>query len=405
MERLFHLLTFMLFLVGTNVFAWEISKVAIIGVAPMQGFQKFIPETDMISPKSAAFSPDGQLLVVNALEAGKTFAYAVGTWEKVWEVRHVFPASEQSKHLAIIPDRLKGYFDFPSPPKGWFGKPVEMAFTPDGRFLYISSYRKDFDKHGHYASSVSVIDTAAGKIVESLPSGPIPKSLEISPDGTRLIVADWGDNTISVWGLGVEGRPVALVNHFAAGERLNLSGLTGDRDVQCGWCLRGVAITSDGTVAFVSRMSKKHGLDLVDLTSGEYIGFKGGVPASLAYLVRAGQRIYASSCAGKIIARIDEHELLDLDKGKERPSTWRTKNTGSIMRTVTAAGGLIVAALHEAQQIGIFDANTLALIGMEQAPAWPVGACISPDLQWVAVTAQGYKGSGGHKVAVYRVTP
>ena len=226
-----------------------------IGPVRLSHFPRAVIEPDMHSPKSAAFTPDGKLLLINALESGTTFAYETGTWRKVWAVHHRFSADEQRREEACVPESFRQFFDFPPKPRAWTGKPVEMAITPDGRLAYITSYRRDFDQHGHLASSVSIIDIAAGRLVDSLPSGPIPKSLAISADGTRLVVADWGDNTVSVWELDKNGLPLRLLNHFAAGKRLAVAGLTGNRDVECGYCLRGVVFASDGKTALISRMT------------------------------------------------------------------------------------------------------------------------------------------------------
>lgn len=373
-----------------------------IGTFRLSHFPSAVIEPDMHSPKSAAFTPDGKLLLVNALEAGKTFAYETGTWRKVWEVRHVFAASEQTRHEALIPDALRHFFDFPPTPRAWTGKPVELAITPDGRLAYSSSYRKDFDQHGHLASSISVIDIATGTLVASLPSGPIPKSLAISPDGSRLVVADWGDNTVSVWELAKNGLPLRLVNHFAAGKRLAVSGLTGDRDVECGWCLRGTTFASDGETALISRMSRKNGLDMVDAASGRHLGFIKGVPTSLRHLVCAGGTVYASSGAGRCLASIRESRLLATSAGPAK-AAWHVHKTGSSVRTIAVAGGLLVAALHDRQEIGLYDAATLEQLDVLPAPAWPVGACLSPDGTRAVITAQGFHGSGGNLVAIYRI--
>lgn len=372
-----------------------------IGTFRLSHFPKSVIEPGMHSPKSAAFTPDGRLLLINALEAGKTFAFETGTWRKVWELRHAFPASEQTRHQALVPKKLQRFFAFPAKARAWTGKPVEMAITPDGRRAYISSYRKNFDPHGHLASSISVIDIASGKLVASLPSGPIPKSLAIAPDGTRLVVADWGDNTVSTWELDKDGMPLRLVNHFAAGKRLRVSGLTGNRDVQCGYCLRGTTFASDGKTVLISRMSRRHGLDIVDAVSGRHVGFLPDVPASLRHLVCSGGMVYASSASGRCLAAIKETRLLS--RQNMTKNAWQVHKTGSSVRTIVVAGNVLVAALHGRKEIALYAASGLKPLGKLPTPAWPVGACVSPDNRWIVVTAQGYRASGGNMVSVYRL--
>lgn len=403
MLRFFLLFLLSCILAHPPAFAVMLTREAVIGIHPVSGFPAFIAEPGMRSPKSAAFSPDGRLLVINALEAGKTFAYAVGTWKKVWEVRHKFPAAAQTRQAGMIPVRLKKFFAFPAKPRGWSGKPVEMAFTPDGRLLYVTSYRKDFDPHGHLASSVSVIETSSGKIVASLPSGPIPKSLAIAPDGSRLVVADWGDNTISVWALDKDGLPRKLLQHFAAGKRLDVAKLDGDRDKQCGWCLRGVVFAPDGSIALVSRMSRVNGLDVVDAVSGKHLGLKRGVPSSLRHLVWSGDKLFASSCAGRFVASIEGPDVVAADSDTAMRAAWKIHKTGSSVRTIAVSGALVLATLHQSQKIGLYDASTLKCLASIPAPAWPVGACLSPDESWAVVTSQGYKGSGGNTVSIFKI--
>lgn len=391
----------LLFLASEPVQGGRLVREVSIGPSRLSRFPCAVIEPDMRSPKSAAFTPDGQLLLVNALEAGKTFAFETGTWRKAWEVRHAFAAAEQARHEALLPENLRPFFDFPPTPQAWTGKPVEIAVSPDGRLAYVTSYRKDFDRHGHLASSISVIHIASGRLIASLPSGPIPKSLAVSPDGARLVVADWGDNTVSVWELGQDGLPLRLVNHFAVGRRLDVAKLTGNRDVQCGYCLRGVAFASDGRTVLVSRMSRKNGLDLVDAVSGGHLGFRPGVPTSLRHVACAGGRVYASSSAGRCLASIQESRLLSDQHNAN--STWHVQKTDSGVRTIAVAGDILAAALHGRKEVALYDAATLTPLETLPTAAWPVGACLSPDGRWLAVTAQGHQGSGGNMVSVYRI--
>ncbi|HYX62718.1 MAG TPA: cytochrome D1 domain-containing protein, partial [Burkholderiales bacterium] len=60
---------------------------------------------------------------------------------------------------------------------------------PDGRRVYVSNGRD---------GSVSVIDTAAQKVVDTVKVGNRPWNMAITPDGAKLYVANGRSNSVSV---------------------------------------------------------------------------------------------------------------------------------------------------------------------------------------------------------------
>jgi len=64
--------------------------------------------------------------------------------------------------------------------------PVEMAFSPDGRFLYVICENAD---------QLRVVDLASGAVVKQITVGRMPTGLSLSPDGKQIYVANsWSDN-------------------------------------------------------------------------------------------------------------------------------------------------------------------------------------------------------------------
>ena len=47
-------------------------------------------------------------------------------------------------------------------------------------------------------SAMAVIDTERDEIIRLFETGPLPKMVAVSPDGTRLAVTHWGDNTVGL---------------------------------------------------------------------------------------------------------------------------------------------------------------------------------------------------------------
>ena len=71
--------------------------------------------------------------------------------------------------------------------------PLALIISPDGAYLYAN---------GASGPSVVVISTSTGAIVKTIPGGNTPVitsiGLAISPDGTRLYIANLGDGTVSI---------------------------------------------------------------------------------------------------------------------------------------------------------------------------------------------------------------
>ena len=79
--------------------------------------------------------------------------------------------------------------------------PYELAFSKDGARLYVSNWS---------SRSVSVIDTAANRVVQTIPVGANPNDLMLGPDG-RLYVACSGDNTVYV----IDTRSNAVIERIS----------------------------------------------------------------------------------------------------------------------------------------------------------------------------------------------
>ena len=89
------------------------------------------------------------------------------------------------------------------------GAPVEAAVSPNGRHLWVSNYkmygdayRSDADdgcNRGDWEDSyVYRIDLEHFEIDGVVPTGAVPKFLQVSPDGRRLVVANWCSFDVSV---------------------------------------------------------------------------------------------------------------------------------------------------------------------------------------------------------------
>ena len=67
--------------------------------------------------------------------------------------------------------------------------PIEMAFSPDGRVLYVVCQDSD---------EVRVVDAPSSKVIATIPVGHVPRGIAFSADGSRLYITNAWSDTVSV---------------------------------------------------------------------------------------------------------------------------------------------------------------------------------------------------------------
>jgi YVTN family beta-propeller protein len=136
------------------------------------------------------------------------------------------------------------------------GSPVEAAFTPDGRYVYVSNYKMfgpgwnpvadDGCDRGDWDDSfVYKIDVDTLEIVAVIRTGAVPKFLAVSPDGSRLVVSNWCGFDVSV---------IDTANDVELAR------------IDVGRHPRGIAVRSDSSRAYVTVMGEAR-IDVIDLSS------------------------------------------------------------------------------------------------------------------------------------------
>jgi YVTN family beta-propeller protein len=97
-----------------------------------------------------------------------------------------------------------------------YKSPTCVAFGPKGGLAYVTN---------HTADSVSMLDTATGKVLAEIPVGKAPTGVAVSPDAAFVYVANTRSHTVSV--VGVAARKVVAT-------------------IPCGFEPTGVALSRDG---------------------------------------------------------------------------------------------------------------------------------------------------------------
>ena len=363
------------------------------------------------SPKSAAFSPDGRKLYINALEGGQTLVYAFPSLKRLAAITHVFDAGD-----AALFQRETTVFDYPffNGREGnrnvFAGKPVEMAFSHGGRYLWVPYYRRSYDPNASSPSAMAIIDTRSDRIVRVMPTGPLPKYIAVSPDSTVAVVTHWGDNTLGAIDIrGDDPAQFRYVGHWTVEYRMPVEGLEGNRDSNCGFCLRGTVFTPDGKTVLVARMGGG-GLAGFEASTGRYLGtLLDFVPNPRHILISPdGRTLYASGNQSGAIGRYDLTAMLRALAGAGGKRIvgpgGETLAVGRGARTIALSpdGRTLYAAINNESRLVKVDLAGWRVVDRAAVDPFTVGLAVSPDGRTIVTTSQGRSGQGGgNSVGLY----
>ena len=367
-----------------------------------------IKDTHIYSPKSVIFAKSGDKIYINSLEGGETVVYDFPSLKQNKVIKHTFDA--QNSHL--FKDDESSIFDYKfyqntKFPNHFLGKPVESALSHNGRYLWVTYYRRSYDNMAISPSAIAIIDTQIDEIVRVMPTGPLPKMVAVSHDEKTLAVVHWGDNTVALMDISGDNPDEFYYTHLLELNRQkNLSSLQGNRDKVCGECLRGTVFSSDDTKLFVARMGRG-GIAVFDLVEKKYIGSVTNVANSPRHLAisKDGRTLFVSSNRSGIVTKFSVDEILDeIDKKGNANLRGDEIFVGGGARTLALSNdekSLYVVSNNECKLVEI-DIDLWEKVRQIDAPSYPVGLAVSPDGRYVVTTSQGKDGVGGNAVGVYK---
>jgi DNA-binding beta-propeller fold protein YncE len=369
-------------------------------------------DAHVFSPKSVIFSPDGAKAYVNALEGEVTIVYDARALRKRSVIMHRFGPDEAGLFDSAETQAFRAAFKAghaPDHPNRFKGKPVESAFTHGGRYLWVSYYRRDYDRDGVLPAAVAIVDTATDRIVRVMHTGPIAKFLAVSPDGRTLAVIHWGDNTVGLIDVSAaQPKDFRHAGEIVVGTRLPLpTGRHVDRDRYCGFCLRGAVFTADGRHLLVGRMGGG-GIAVLDVAARKHIGTVQGMRPTPRHLVLSpdGARLYVGSNVGGYVSVYRTADLVAAAQAHRATlAPLIEARTGSGTRTLALApdGLTLYAAVNRESQIVALEAATLAQRLEIAVDSFPVGLAVSPRGDQLWSTSQGVHLAGGNSVSVYTI--
>jgi len=241
--------------------------------------KKFTQISGDISPKSVVASGHGVVTAQNMMYTHTVTAY-----------------DSDGNLIATVPDSVT-LTDFGIDRPGTFkGAPVEAAFTPDGKEVYVSNYSmygpgfsEGEDKcspgDGTTTSFLYRISTKTWKIDQVIPAGAVPKYVAVTPDGSKVLATNWctWDLTIADTDTGKVLRTVKIDGRYP----------------------RGIAVASDSRTAYIAVMG---GSDLakVDVDTGAVSWIRGvGLGPRHVVISPDDRFLYVTLNKAGMVAKVD----------------------------------------------------------------------------------------------------
>lgn len=272
--------------------------------------------------------------------------------------------------VATIPDAVTlRNWGYPQYPGRYLGGPVEAAFSPDRRYVYVSNYSMygpALTRQGHdvcspaddYDSSfVYRISVATMRIDQVIHVGSVPKFVAVTPDGKYLLVSDWCSYALSVVNVrtGKEVRRISL-----------------------GPYPRGIAVDPSSGTAYVAIMG---GAEIAKINLHTFtVGSITGVGTGPRHLVMSpdGRWLYATLNADGTVAKIDPrtgHVVARVPTGSQ-PRSMAIAPDGQSLYVVNYGSSTVTKV----------RTSDMTVIQTARANSAPIGITYVPDRRqiWVA---------------------
>jgi DNA-binding beta-propeller fold protein YncE len=362
------------------------------------------------SPKSVNILNSKNKFYVNSLEGEETAVYDLTTFKKIKIIKHSFNASNQ---YLFKGDANAGFiYKTKTSNLNYFnGKPVESCFSHNGKYLWITYYRKSYDANAIDPSAVCIIDTDADTIVRVMTTASLPKMIACSPDSKTIAISHWGDNTVSLIDIS-SGNPSSFsyLDNIVIDYRMNLnfsSNTKIDRDNNCGNCLRGTEFTPDNKYILVGKMGG-NGIAIIDIEKRKFLGTVTGMKTNMRHLLIKDSMLYLSSNKYGYVQKTLLYDFVNYFSTTSKMGAynkWQNAFVGIGARTISIdpSGKYLFAAVNNESKVSIVRTSDMKVLASCNADSYPVGMDMSEDGKTLIVTAQGKTGGGGNSVMVFKV--
>ena len=328
-------------------------------------FDKVGQITGGLTPKSVVASSNGLIVAQNMIYTHTVSAFA-----------------SDGALLATIDDAVVpsdfGYDEWTQKVKGG---PVEAAFSPDGRSVWVSNYSMygpGFShpggdscgpKNGADPSFVYRIDTASLEVADIVKVAAVPKFVAVTPDGRYVLVTTWCGYTLSIIDVEADGGPREVTS------------------LPIGRHPRGIAVSPDSATVYVAVMGGSD-IAVVDRDAAvadadQPISWFKGVGASPRHLNLSpdGSALYVTLNGAGKVARVDTAT------GKVEA----TVRTGSQPRSAVLSpdGTVLFVVNYDSGTVSRVRTSDMTVLESAKVPHHPIGITYDPTTQRVWVASYG----------------
>ena len=309
--------------------------------------------TGNIAPKSVRASKTGFVSAHNMMYRHSVTVYGAESLELV---------STISDQVNLSEFGVNGYSGLHR------GAPVEGAFSPDGKHLYVTNYAmygKGFNREGadvcnpadkYDRSFLYRIDTARWKIDAIYRVGTVPKVVDVTPDNRFILVSNWCSYDLSI--ISTEKQKVV-------------------KTIKIGAYPRGITVSQDSQFAYVAQMGGAV-IHKINLNTFEKEQLNIGSNPRAIVLSPDNSMLYATlNSSGRVVA-------FDLSKKK----VVRSVKTGSASRSldISSDGSALYVVNYKSDTVAKVRSSDFKVLQKIKVCNEPIGITYEPlhKRVWVA---------------------
>ena len=359
------------------------------------------------SPKAAIVLNEKGKFYINSLEGYETLVFDLDSFYQKSIIRHCF----YQKDTALFQEKtvLDYKFNYKGDVRVFCGKPVESCLSHDGKYLWVTYYRRSFDKSAIQPSAMAIIDTDSDSIIRVMATGPLPKMIAPSPDGKFMAVTHWGDNTIGIIDISSDNPSgFHYIDHFVVEKQLSLNSANNtpyNRDQECGYCLRGTVFTPDSHYLLVARMGGG-GIAVFDMKEMKYIATVWGMKTNVRHLLIYENDLYLSANKPGFVQKAPLDSIIATALSNNTIwNDWQGVYVGKGARTIdiTPDGKYLFVAANNVSKVSMIRTSDMKIIAESVVDSYPVGLTVTGDGKYFIVTSQGRYGGGGNSVMIFKI--
>lgn len=306
--------------------------VSVIDLATM----KIIKTIDVkaIAPRGLGVTDDGKKLIVATRENESISVIDTATGEVTQQI-----------HVGKNPEfvRISGNFAYiSSEPSAKGGPPPKPGAKPA---------EEDDDDEDAVPAKIAVVDLAKGEKIREITGGPETEGIEFSADGSKLVITNEADNTVTVHDIS-SGELLKTIKTHEYGDRP-----------------RGIKVSPDGNT-YLATLEYGNKFMVLDKDFNLLRTVPtGDTPYGIAF-DKSGERIFVAANKSKTLEVYDAKTYKKIKEAPTGNRCWHFSFTPDNKQILLACG--------KSDEVLVYDAETLAQTGQIEVKGMPWGLVTYP---------------------------